>query len=155
MSGFWARYTSVYVHKRHTYTVESAPTETGSVFMRRFRLFLGQCAGVKHFMFYCFLVWLPCYCSVKKYTPIHCFKVRKKGEQCDIDSMKFLPLHTQRACMLICTESKVHAVQNQIVEIFSCIHAHWECKMQKNCIARICTDRCVGGGEGVVKDSRT
>ena len=31
--------------KNRTYTVESAPTKTGSVFMRRFRLFFGQRSG--------------------------------------------------------------------------------------------------------------
>ena len=31
--------------KNRTYTVESAPTKTGSVFMRRFGLILGQCGS--------------------------------------------------------------------------------------------------------------
>ena len=38
-------------YRNQTYTVASAPTMTGLVFMHRFRLCLGQCGNWKHFPF--------------------------------------------------------------------------------------------------------
>ena len=54
----------IYVNNSRTYTVACAPAVTGSVFQRRFQLFLGQCGIVDHVLmivnyfqatFHCFL----------------------------------------------------------------------------------------------------
>ena len=52
MSGFCLLTAPVYIdYRNQTYTVASAPTMTGLVFMHRFRLCLGQCGNWKHFPF--------------------------------------------------------------------------------------------------------
>ena len=42
MSGFWAHKQYLTKTKQKTYFVAAVPTVTGSVFMQRFKLFLGQ-----------------------------------------------------------------------------------------------------------------
>ena len=49
----------IYVNKRGTSAVASAPAVTGSAFKQRFRLFLGQCGGA-HFTAWAVENWFSC-----------------------------------------------------------------------------------------------